>query len=462
MQSYSLPAQELPLDDRYDVIVAGGGPAGCAAAAAAARAGARALLIEGTGCLGGMGTSGLVPAWCPFTDQEKIIYGGIAERVFRACKAGIAHIPESRVNGWLPLDPERLKRIYDDLVTEAGADVLFLTQVLHVERGPDGIAALICGNKAGLTAYRARVYVDCTGDADLAARAGAEFEVGDEDGLTMPFTHCFLLSNVDSYAFQNAYDPACTGNWRFRGSPVWDMMDAGTHPRVGFMCANLVGPGTVGMNAGHLNDYDALDPQQMSQALIEGRKTAAEYRDALAEHFPQAFGNAYLAATGSLMGVRETRRVIGDYLLSAADYLDRRSFPDEICRNAYIIDIHRRKSELDEEEKARLDQLWRNVPRDNPEHPAVDFPVYGPGESHGIPYRCLTPKGLANVLVAGRSISCDRVMQSSVRVMPVCLTMGEAAGIAAAQALEAERPDVHTIDTDRLRATLRAHGAYLP
>jgi len=202
MATCRLAARDLPLEDSWDVLVAGGGPSGCTAAAAAARAGARTLLVEATGMLGGMGTAGLVPAWCPFTDNEKIIYGGLAERVFRDCKKGIAHLPEKTIHGWLPLDPERLKRIYDGLVTGSGAEVRFHTQVAAVDlQGPGQAPALIMANKAGLTALRARVYVDCTGDADLAAWAGARYEQGDSHGETQPASLCFVLSNVDTYHY---------------------------------------------------------------------------------------------------------------------------------------------------------------------------------------------------------------------------------------------------------------------
>ena len=136
-----------------------------------------------------------------------------------------------------------------------------------------------------------------------------------------------------------------------------------------------------------------------------------------------------------------------DYVLNLDDWLNRRTFEDEICRNAYPIDIHTTAAEA--QDKKEVNAMHR-------------FPNYGPGESHGIPYRCLTPKGLRNLLVAGRNISCDRPVHASIRVMPVCLAMGEAAGLAAALAAQAQTPDVHAVNTARLRDRLRAEGAYLP
>lgn len=445
MKTFTLPERALPLDDSWDVIVAGGGPAGCTAAIASARAGARTLLIEATGSLGGSGTSALVPAWCPFSDKQKIIYRGLAETVFNAAKAGIAHVAKSDLD-WVPIDAERLKRVYDELVTGAGVTVLFQTFLAAVETdGHGSVSTLVVSNKAGLTALRAKVYVDCTGDADLAAWAGAEFQKGDPDGDMQPATHCFLLTNVDEEAYRTS--PRVFGG--NPESPIHAILRSGRHPMIpdAHICNNLVGPGAVGFNAGHMWNVDNTDPASVSQALIHGRRMAAAYRDALAEFAPAAFGNAFLAATGSVVGIRETRRILGDYILTLDDYLARRTFDDEICRNAYFIDVHLTQQEASQSERIDVEKRVAH---------------YRPGESHGIPYRCLTPRGVTNVLVAGRSISCERIVHGSIRVMPVCLAMGEAAGMAAAMAAQLSRVDVHDVDAGMLRRRLRSAGAYLP
>lgn len=444
---YLMKERFIKIDEDWDVIVAGGGPAGCAAAISAAREGAKTLLIEATGCLGGMGTSGLVPSWCPFSDKEKIIYGGIAEKVFSASKSGIMHVKKDDMD-WVPIDPELLKRVYDDLVTQAGVSVLFNTFLSAVDTDDEGnVTAVIVSNKSGLTAYRAKVYVDCTGDADLAVWAGAEYEKGDETGDMQPATHCFILSNVDDYAY--IYGPILHG--KNADSPIYDIVSSGKYLHIAdvHMCNNSIGPGTVGFNAGHLWHVDNTDPFNVSKALMEGRKIAAEIRDALAEYHPKAFANSFLVTTAPLMGIRETRRVIGDYILTVDDYLERRSFEDEICRNSYYVDIHNSKSESEKAKQGRYYTKDR-------------FIRYGKGESHGIPYRCLTPRHLKNVLVAGRSISCDRAVQASIRIMPACLATGEAAGMAAAHALKLTETDVHKVDTNYLRKRLREEGAYLP
>lgn len=439
--------QNVQVVGDWDVIVAGGGPAGCTAAAAAAREGAKTLLVEATGSLGGMGTNGLVPAWCPFSDKQRILYAGLAEKVFNACKAGMPHVDSKRLD-WVAIDPELLKRIYDDLVVDAGVTVLFHTMLAGVQAEKGRVSEILVTNKAGLTAYRARVFVDATGDGDLAVWAGAKAHKGDAKGKNLqPATHCFQLDNVDEYAYQYggrlfATNPKCA---------IYDILKSGRYPLVPdfHICNDLVAPRRVGFNAGHLFGVDGTDPAALSEAMILGRKMAAQFRDGLAEFHPAAFGNSRVAATGALMGIRETRRIIGDYELTIEDYLQRRSFPDEICRNNYFIDVHNKDP--------KLAQSCDDLPRMHEESH-----LYGPGESHGIPYRCLTPKGLVNVLVAGRSISCEQQMQGSVRVMPVCLAMGEAAGVAAAFAAKAKKPDVHAVNVKRLRDRLRDCGAYLP
>ena len=430
----------IPKNDAYDIIVVGGGPAGCAAAAQAARGGAKVLLIEATGCLGGMGTMGMVPAWCPMTDGERVIYAGIAEEVYdRAC-ALYPH--ELHGKDWTPIEPESLKRAYDELLEGAGVDVLFCSVLSDVKAADGHVEAIIVSNKSGLCAYSAKTYIDATGDGDLAAWAGAQFCLGDETTHeTQLATLCFSVANVKEQIYRDMPDLHYGNN---PNSPIkqWAESDEFPHIIDNHFCQNLTTRGVVGFNANHVYDVDATDPVSVSKALFEGRKIAWSISDALRKYVPQSFGDSYINTTAPLMGIRESRRIIGDYVLNAEDYYARRSFDDEISRCCYYIDIHTKKGskgEIPAEESSKREAR------------------YGKGESYGVPYRCLTPKGLDNVLVAGRCISSDRAILASVRIMPACLTTGQAAGAAA---VLAGGGDVHQIDADALRDILRKAGAY--
>ncbi len=423
----------------YDVIVAGGGPAGCAAAIAAGRSGAKVLLIEATGMLGGMGTAGLVPAWCPFSDKEKIIYRGVAEEVFRAAGTPVTH-PDPAHLDWVPIDAEELKRVYDDLTEQAGVEVKLGVQLAAVEmRDSRNIDAVITSGKDGLLAWRAAVYIDATGDGDLAAWAGAECEQADE---CQPATHCFHLGNVDIDAYRSSQSLHSNNP----ESPVYAMLKSGRFPLLSdaHCCQSVLAPGLIGFNAGHLWQIDSTSSTSVSGGLRHGRRMAAEYLRALREFVPETFGDAYLAETAPLLGIREGRRIVGEYRVVAEDYVERRTFDDEIGRNAYYIDVHGcRKEEI-----GRNNQFLKKFER------------YGKGESHGIPYRCLVPRDLDNVLAAGRCISSDRPANGSLRVMPVCLVTGQAAGTAAQLLAASPGTTAKGLDTGRLREELRKNGAY--
>jgi hypothetical protein len=266
-----------------------------------------------------------------------------------------------------------------------------------------------------------------------------------------PATHCFIITNVDEYALASGpnvhfYDP---------DSPIHKAINSPKYPLIEdpHSCLIQIGPRTFGFNTGHIYDVDNTNPENLSNALIHGRKMVAQYRNALAEFHP-AFKNSFLCATGNLLGVRETRRIIGDYILTVDDYLARRSFPDEICRNAYGIDVHSAKKSIEQKSKKKnIEELK--------EHNRQTTKPLQAGESFGVPYRCLTPKGVDNMLVAGRCISTDRQANGSTRVMACCLNTGEAAGIAAAMAIR-DTGNVHDINTGQLRQKLLQYGAYLP
>ncbi|MFV0343240.1 MAG: FAD-dependent oxidoreductase [Anaerocolumna sp.] len=439
-------SKEIPINEHYEVIVAGGGPSGCAAAIAAAREGAKVLLIESTTALGGMGTNGLVPAWCPFSDRTKVVYRGIALEVFDKVKANMKHVGAKDVD-WVSIDSEVLKRVYDEMVLEAGATILFSTQVIAASRNDKKIDYIVTSNKSGITAYKGKVYIDCTGDADIAAQVGLEFEIGEEDSRKVqPATHCFTITNVDDYHYRN--DPFL--HMQNPDSAAYDIARSEKYPLVTdpHCCNSIIGPGSIGFNAGHIWDVDATEPYNFSKALIKGRQLAYQYHQGLIEYLPEAFGGSFLSATATAMGVRESRRIVGEYRLTLADYMERRSFPDEIGRNCYFLDVHHGVDEIEGilQGKNNGEEGWQ---------------PYKDGESHGIPYRSLIPKDIQNMLVAGRTISCERIIQGSIRVMPVCLVTGQAAGTAARLAIFREEIDVSKLDIKELRENLKRNGAFI-
>ncbi|WP_369808817.1 FAD-dependent oxidoreductase [Parabacteroides sp. Marseille-P3160] len=425
----SLKNKKIPVDNSWDVIVVGAGPGGCTAAIAAAREGAKTLLIEATGQLGGMGTAGILNAWCPFSDGEKIIYRGLAEKIFNESKKGVPHEPADKLN-WVSINPEYLMSVYDKMVMESGAKVLFFSRLAAVEKSAnDTVDAVIVANKSGLTAFKAKVYIDATGDGDLAAWAGASFKRGDDNGVVQSSTLCFAIGNIDQYRYGNG--PAVQSSFR---SKAGDLIESGKYPLFdNFLNDKLVGPGLLGMNAGHLVNVDATDPWALSEAMMTGRQKAAQFVAALAELYPDIFASAFLSKTGTILGVRDSRRIEGDYIFTVDDWMQRRTFEDEIGRNSYYLDVHK-----DGYKETR----------------------YKKGESHGIPYRCLTPKGLKNVLTAGRCISTDEEAFGSLRVMPPCLVTGEAAGMAAQHAIVQSKNDVHAVDIKYLRKRLKEEGQY--
>lgn len=426
---YDLKGQHVKLDSSWDVIVVGGGPGGCTAAIAAAREGARTLLIEANGILGGMGTAGMVPAWTPFSDGEKMIYRGLAEKIFNASFKGVPHEPKGKLD-WVNINPEHLIRVYDDMVTASGAQILFFSRVAAVEKSADDtLEAIIVANKNGLTAFKAKVFVDATGDGDLCAWAGAECMKGDEYGTVQQSSLCFEIANINT----NAWLAGPNLHSDNPHSPLHRLMASGRYPLLArHLCLNLVGPDVLGFNAGHI-DVDSTNPWAVTESMILGRKIAVEYHNALKEMAPDVFKDSFIVRTASALGVRESRRVVGDYILTADDWNARRTFDDEIGRNCYYLDVHK---------------------------PGFVPVYYGKGDSHGVPYRCLTPKDLKNVLVAGRCISTDSQVFGSVRVMPCCLMNGEAAGMAAAHAIKQCSSNVHNVDVDYLRKRLKEEGQY--
>ena len=392
----------------YDVIVCGGGPAGGCAAIAAARLGVKVLLTEATSALGGMGTMGMVSAFAPFTDGEKLIYRSVPVEILERYKKRMG-IPEYKWD-WIKLSPEDLKRVYDDMVTESGAEVLFQSSVCSAETENRRIKRIYVAGKGGLKAYRAKVFIDCTGDGDLAAFSGVPFEIG-QDGEVQSSSLCFAIGNVHT----DKINIKINSNF---DDGIWPkIISDGKYPLITRHFIPVMFGDTLIVNGGHLYIENPTDSEEISKAYILGRKTAEQYITAIKEYLPEAFGDSYLVETAPLIGVRESRRIKGKYTVTLDDYVNRRNFDDEIARNSYWLDCH----------SAANNKNSTEIKIDN---------TYKKGDSHGIPFRCLIPENIRNLLVAGRCISVERTVLSSTRVMPNCLATGEAAGIGAALAVK--------------------------
>jgi hypothetical protein len=429
--------RKLPIKYDVDVFVAGGGPAGAAAAVAARSQGARVFLAEAHTCLGGMGTAGRVPVFMPLSDGVNFLPGGFGRRV-------IDRLAKEKALPGPATDVEALKRVYDELVSESGAAFSFYTTLSAVEAEGGRVRYVVCASPSGLFAVRAKVYVDATGNGDLAMWAGAAFEKGDAQGRLMPGTLCSVWSGVDwkTWIMNRPKGPQPDGSMLEKAfaDGVFTVQDrhlTGMHD---------MGCGLAGGNIGHAFNVDGTDERSLTQALVEGRKSMTEYARYYREYL-KGFEQVKLVQTGSLMGIRETRRITGDYTLCIADYKKRAVFSDEIGRYAYAIDIHPGTTDAASYEKHRkeFDKEYR----------------YNKGESYGVPYRVLTPKGLDNVLVAGRCVCTDQLVHGSLRVMPGCFITGQAAGMAAAMAAD-HGASVHGIDVKDLQRRLKAFGAYLP
>ena len=445
---------------KTDVCVLGGGPAGAAAALSAARAGARAVLVERMGFLGGAATAMQVPAFCPFSDRDKAVVRGLGWEIMTEMqrRAGrpipdpeIYAVPQDSARmDWVPIDVEVLKTVYDDLCAAAGVTVLFHTFAPEVLRDGDRIAGIVLANKDGLSLGEAKVFVDATGDADIAARAGCPFEQGDQDGRTQGMTLCFTAAGGSRTEYLNYVYRTGDGHLAklvaaARAAGDYDLPDASL---VGMSFKNET---VAGINMGHIYGYDSTSANSVSQAEREGRRVVGKLLPFLRKYVPGQ-ENLFLVSTGPHIGVRESRRIVGDYKLTLDDYLACRSFPDDIARNAYFIDIHA----VTTEQAARAKNI-SDAGSDRAERKNYALP---PGRSHGIPYRCLLPQGVENLIVAGRSLSADRAVQGAARVMPFCFAMGEAAGLASAMASNADS-DFRAVDVNQLRARLKAQGAFL-
>ena len=435
---YSRP---VPVKVDADVFVAGGGPAGVAAAVAARSAGARVFLAEGFSCFGGMGTVARVPVFMQWGDGVRDLACGFGTRFRdRLHKAGAMPRPSGA------FDFEVVKREYDAVMRESGADFLFQTRVIDVIADDDAIRYAVIAAPSGIWAARAKVFIDATGNGDVAVAAGVPFEKGDASGHMMPAS---LLSAWDGIDWDRWVKerPRCAQPFgaeleRAAGDGVFKEPDL--HMSGLYRFAD----GYATANIGHVFNLDGTDERSLTKGYVRGRESMKEYQRYFREYLKRGLENVRLVETAAMMGVRETRRIMGDYVMTLDDYVKRAVFPDEIGRYSYPIDIHPSSADRAAYERHReeFDRLYR----------------YRRGESYGIPYRILCARGVKNLLVAGRCVSTDQKVQASIRVMPACYLMGQAAGLAAAMAADGASADVHSVDVKNLQRRLVDFGAYLP
>jgi len=441
-KSITEPARNVPLYGEYEVVVLGGGPAGIAASVAAARAGRRTLLIERYGFLGGMGTAAGVTNFCGLHanvhgGMHRVVQGVASELLARIDRLGGLNAPHLILGKILAqaYDTAAYKIAADDLLAAHKVDLLFHALgagvIMHDDKR---IQALMVETKAGRQAVTADIFIDCSGDGDLAAWAGARYEVGDNAGSMLFPSMMFRLNGIDPEKAGEA--------WRTIPALMEQAEAAGTHkfPRK----AAIVRPQRSGIewrvNFTQLARADGkaingLEPDELTRGEIDGRRQAVE-AFAFLRTVP-GFEKSYIVDLPPQLGIRETRRVIGGHMLSGEDVLGCASFDDSIGVNGWPMEQH--------------------VAGD------VTFKFPPIPESRGfneLPYRMLVPEGLDNLLVAGRCASMTHEGQSAARVSGGCFVMGEAAGTAAALALGGNT-NPRDIAVEKLQQQLTRQGAFI-
>ena len=442
-----------------DVLVVGGGNAGCAAAIAAARSGARTLLVERYGFLGGTATAGMVGPWMTFHAGSERIVGGIAQEIVerlvaRGASPGHIHDASDYVPTITPFDPEAHKALLFELMSEAGVSLLvhayFLDALLDVHGAVVGARV---ATVAGARELRGTVTIDATADAYVAASAGVAVQQGDERGRVQPASLMFRLSHVDlgelaSYLRTHADQARTSLAPQERSAEsmtavaglydLWERARSAGDVRVPRELVSFFAspyPDEVTVNMTRVVDIDPLDPDDLTRAEVEARAQVTQLVAFFRRDVP-GFAKARLAATAAQIGIRESRRIVGEYTLTRDDVLEARTFDDAIARSAYPIDVH------------------------NPSGSGTTTHRLPPGAAYEIPYRCLVPLSVDGLLVAGRCISTTHEALASTRLTPTVMTLGQAAGTAAALAVLADVTP-RNVDTGALRERLALDGVDL-
>lgn len=390
--------------NHYGLIVVGGGFAGVAAAVAAAREGTDVLLVERYGFLGGAAAACQVNPFMRYhmesrDEKGNIVCEPLCAGIFSTILGGLDELGgllENRAT----FNEESLKLLFDRMLRGAGVDVLFHSYLSGVHTEGSKVKSITVVNKSGTLELEADYYLDTTGDADLAALAGCAFHLGrEEDSLCQPMTLCFRIGNIDMEKFHRvkATINALYQKYQSEGRIQNPREDVLTFPHVS--------EGVVHFNSTRIIKRNPLDCCDLSTAEMDAREQVYELYQFFKNHI-DGFQNSTLLMSAPQIGVRESRMIEGEYTITADDILHCTKFEDSIACGNYMIDIHSPDG---------AGTIRRSIPKD---------------DYYTIPYRALIPKGMDNLLVAGRCISSTHEAQSAYRILPICCCMGEAAGIA--------------------------------
>lgn len=411
----------------YDVAVIGGGFAGTAAALAAARGGARVILIEKSNCLGGAATGCLVLPFMPYCteiDGKRVeLSAGIFREIHQRLEARGAMRRESFLE-------EELKYILNEMVTEAGVELLYHAYLYDVKKEDERITSVTVATKSGPVSLTAELFIDATGDAQLTHLAGCPTVLGREpDHLCQPMTLCFRVGNVNVEKFIES---------KPRLQQLWaEHLAAGElkNPRENILVFRTPVPNVLHFNTTRIVRKNPTDPFDVTCAELMAREQVFEVYDFI-KKYADGMENSFLMMTAAEIGVRESRMIVGDHVLTERECKACTKFEDAVAACNYDIDIH------------------------NPEGSGTSHYYFAPGDYYTIPYRALIPQKASNLLVAGRCISSDHGAQASYRIMPTVCCIGEAAGTAAGLAIK-QGCSVREVDVAKLQHTLLQNGAFI-